>query len=45
VEATLRDALRRKAGTFLAEQVERLDEAGVLDGLRPLARAVGLDTL
>jgi len=43
MEVTLRDALRRKAGDFLAEQASRLDEAGVLDGLRPLARAAGLD--
>jgi hypothetical protein len=33
MEVTLRDALRRKAGDFLAEQASRLDEAGVLDGL------------
>jgi len=39
----LRDALRRKASQFLAEQATRLDEAGVLDGLRPQARAAGLD--
>jgi DNA-binding transcriptional MerR regulator len=39
----LRDALRRKASQFLAEQATRLDQAGVLDGLRPQARAVGLD--
>ena len=39
----LRDALRRKAGEFLAEQATRLEEAGVLDGLRPQARAAGLD--
>jgi DNA-binding transcriptional MerR regulator len=43
VEASLRDALRRKASEFLGEQASRLDEAGVLDGLRPLARAAGLD--
>lgn len=39
----LRDALRRKASEFLAEQATRLDQAGVLDGLRPWARAAGLD--
>jgi hypothetical protein len=39
----LRDALRRRASEFLAEQATRLDEAGVLDGLRPRARAAGLD--
>jgi len=39
----LRDALRRKASEFLAEQATRLEEAGVLDGLRPRARAAGLD--
>lgn len=39
----LRDALRRKASEFLAGQATRLDQAGVLDGLRPQARAAGLD--
>jgi DNA-binding transcriptional MerR regulator len=39
----LRAALRRKASEFLAEQATRLDQAGVLEGLRPQARAVGLD--
>lgn len=39
----LRDALRRKASEFLADQAARLDQAGVPDGLRPQARAVGLD--
>lgn len=39
----LRDALRRKASQFLAEQATRLEQAGVLDGLRPQARAAGLD--
>jgi hypothetical protein len=39
----LRDALRRKASEFLAEQATRLDEAGALDRLRPHARAAGLD--
>jgi DNA-binding transcriptional MerR regulator len=35
----LRDALRRKASQFLAEQASRLEEAGALEG----ARAAGLD--
>jgi DNA-binding transcriptional MerR regulator len=39
----LREALRRKASEFLAQQAARLDEAGALDGLRPHARAAGLD--
>jgi hypothetical protein len=39
----LRDALRRKASEFLAEQAARLDQAGVLDGLRSQARAAGRD--
>jgi DNA-binding transcriptional MerR regulator len=39
----LRDALRRRASQFLAEQATRLEQAGVLDGLRPQARAAGLD--
>jgi DNA-binding transcriptional MerR regulator len=39
----LRDSLRRKASEFLAEQANRLDEAGALAGLRPHARAAGLD--
>jgi len=43
VDVTLRDALRRKASEFLAEQASHLDEAGVLDGLRPLAREAGLE--
>jgi DNA-binding transcriptional MerR regulator len=43
VDAVLRDALRRKAGEFLAQQALRLDIADVRDELRPLARAVGLD--
>jgi DNA-binding transcriptional MerR regulator len=43
VETSVRDALRRKAGEFLAEQATRLDDAGVRDGLRPFARAAGLD--
>jgi DNA-binding transcriptional MerR regulator len=43
VDAVLRDALRRQAGEFLAQQALRLDSAGVRDELRPLARAAGLD--
>lgn len=43
VAAALRNALRRKAGEFLAQQAPRLDSAGVSDELRPLARAAGLD--
>jgi DNA-binding transcriptional MerR regulator len=43
VDAALRDALRRKAGEFLAQQATRLDRAGIRDDLRPLARAAGLD--
>jgi DNA-binding transcriptional MerR regulator len=43
VDAVLRDALRRKATDFLARQATRLDQAGVLDGLRPLAQSAGLD--
>jgi DNA-binding transcriptional MerR regulator len=39
----LRDALRRKASEFLAEQATRLGQADALDGLRPQARAAGLD--
>jgi DNA-binding transcriptional MerR regulator len=38
----LRDALRRQASEFLAEQAARLDD-GALDDLRPQARAAGLD--
>jgi hypothetical protein len=43
VDAALRDALRRKAGEFLAQQAARLDKAEIRDELRPLARAAGLD--
>lgn len=43
VNAVLRDALRRKAGEFLAQQAPRLDNASVRDELVPLARAAGLD--
>jgi DNA-binding transcriptional MerR regulator len=43
VSAVLRDALRRKAGEFLAQQAQHLDSAGARDQIRPLARAAGLD--
>lgn len=43
VNAVLRDALRRDAGEFLAQQAPRLDSAAVRDELRPLVRAAGLD--
>jgi len=43
VNAVLCDALRRKAGDFLAQQAPRLDKANVRDELRPLARAAGVD--
>jgi DNA-binding transcriptional MerR regulator len=43
VDVALREALRRKASEFLAGQASRLDEATVRDGLRPAARAAGLD--
>jgi DNA-binding transcriptional MerR regulator len=43
VEASLREAMHRRASGFIAEQASRLEDAGVLDGLRPLARAAGLD--
>lgn len=43
VDAVLRDALRRKAGEFLAQQAPRFDNAGIRDELRPLARAANLD--
>ena len=43
VDVTLREALRRKAGEFFIEQASLLDEVGLLDGLRPLARAAGFE--
>jgi hypothetical protein len=43
VNAVLRDALRRQAGEFLAQQAQRMNSADVRDELRPLARAAGLD--
>jgi DNA-binding transcriptional MerR regulator len=43
VDAVLRDALRRQAGEFLAQQAARLDIAEVRDEILPHARAAGLD--
>jgi DNA-binding transcriptional MerR regulator len=43
VVVALRDALRRAAGRFIADQASALDEAGVLDSLRPLVEAAGFD--
>jgi DNA-binding transcriptional MerR regulator len=43
VEASLRQALKRAAGQFLAFQAPELEAAGALDTLRPLAVAAGLD--
>jgi len=43
VQVALRDALRRKASEFFAEKASRLGEGKVRDGLRPAARAAGLD--
>jgi DNA-binding transcriptional MerR regulator len=43
VNTVLRDALRRKAGHFLAQQATRLDGADVRDELGPFARAADLD--
>lgn len=43
VDVVLRDALRRKAGEFLAQQAPHLDSADIRDELRPLTRAAGLD--
>lgn len=43
VDTVLREALRRKAGEFLAQQAPRFDNAGIRDELRPLARAADLD--
>jgi DNA-binding transcriptional MerR regulator len=40
---TLRRSLKRAATAFLAAQAEQLQEAGVLDAVRPLAEAAGLD--
>ena len=40
---TLRHSLKRAAATFVASQAEQLQEAGVLDAVRPLAAAAGLD--
>lgn len=43
VGVTLRRSLKRAAGAFVAAQAEQLQEAGVLDTVRPLAAAAGLD--
>jgi DNA-binding transcriptional MerR regulator len=43
VVVALRSSLQRAAAAFLAAQAERLDEAGLLDTVRPLAAAAGLD--
>jgi DNA-binding transcriptional MerR regulator len=43
VVAALRDSLRRRAGAFLAREAMALDEGRVLEELRPLAEAAGLD--
>jgi hypothetical protein len=40
---TLRQSLKRAATGFLAEQAERLKEAGVIDTVRPLATTAGLN--
>lgn len=40
---TLRQSLKRAATAFVAAQAEQLQEAGVLDTVRPLAAAAGLD--
>jgi DNA-binding transcriptional MerR regulator len=43
VVMALHESLHRAASSFLAAQVERLDDAGLLDTVRPLAAAAGLD--
>ena len=40
---TLRQSLKHAATTFLADQAEQLQEAGVLETVRPLAAAAGLE--
>ncbi len=42
VDVALRAALHRQADSFLVEQAARLEEAGVLDDLHPLARLAGI---
>ena len=42
VGVTLRQSLKRAAAAFVASQAEQLEEAGVLDTVRPLAAAAGL---
>ena len=43
VSVALRDAMRAKAGEFLARQAEHLDNAGIRDEIAPIARSAGLD--
>jgi DNA-binding transcriptional MerR regulator len=43
VDVTLRQSLKGAAAGFLAGQAERLQDAGVLDAVRPLATAAGLE--
>jgi DNA-binding transcriptional MerR regulator len=43
VGVTLRRSLKRAAAAFVAAQAGQLQEAGVLDTVRPLAAAAGLD--
>jgi DNA-binding transcriptional MerR regulator len=43
VNAVLRDALRARAGEFLARQARHLDSAGMREELGPIARAAGLE--
>ena len=43
IDVVLRDAMRRQAGEFLAQQATRLDSADIPDQLRLLARAADLD--
>jgi DNA-binding transcriptional MerR regulator len=40
---SLRQSLKQAAATFLAQQAEQLQDAGVLDTVRPLAAAAGLE--
>ena len=43
VDTVLRDALRHKAGEFLAQQAAHLDSPSIRDELGPIARAAGSD--
>ena len=45
VASVLRKALKRAASGFLAEQAERLEQAGLTELLNPLACAAGLEVL